>query len=413
MFQSSLFRDRNVYLLVGANLLTSMGYGIALIAIPWLLINQPGGEARFGFIAFLAYFLIFLTGPFLGVFIDRYDRKRVLVAFRLVMLLILAAMLLLAPAGDNAISWLLSAYFMLSSLFLMLNQGARTAFIQENYDPKSYQALNSVIEIEGQLAAVITGGVAALMLDRWSLAEIILVNMALFAGSTVLVGLLKRKNMGENANHVAEPSVDGYWEGFFGGLRHLIHHPGRFLFLCGSFMPYLCVQTNNFLLPVLLVRVVQASVQELALYEMMFGGGAVMAGLLVPFLARRYTNRLMINSCMVLFTTVMILQAIWPGEVTLVWMAIFLGTANSIIRISRNSWMMNHIEPRYLGRVSTALPALMQLVKALMIGAVTLLVGQASPVMGLWLLVGLLVISCVACFMPFDIKRSQVVDPAH
>jgi hypothetical protein len=46
---SSLYKDRRFYLILAANLLSSIGSGITMIAVPWLLVSKGDGATIFGY----------------------------------------------------------------------------------------------------------------------------------------------------------------------------------------------------------------------------------------------------------------------------------------------------------------------------------------------------------------------------
>src|SRR6516225_1802362 len=77
----SLWQDPKARLILLSNFLLVVGSGITWIAVPWLLIQQPNGEALYGLSNSALTLLIFLLLPHLGKAVDRNSRKNVLVFY--------------------------------------------------------------------------------------------------------------------------------------------------------------------------------------------------------------------------------------------------------------------------------------------------------------------------------------------
>ncbi|WP_421780641.1 MFS transporter [Kiloniella litopenaei] len=364
----SLSRSKNLYLLVLSNFMTSIGQGVALIATPWFLINSNDGSAVFGVVAFTVNLFIFFTAPWFGVFVDRYSRKGMMITIRIVLLLLLAALFALSYLEQYQAP-LMAMYFALGSLFFILNQSARSAFIQEVFDEGHYAKVNSIMEVEGQAAAVVTGAIAAVMLRHWSLQEIIMLNLGAIFVSLAAVCVVTYQ-------HQIRPSEDkpSFLSEFMVGLHYLREHPKLTVFVLSSATPYNCVQTGNYLVPIVLVVLLSEGAETLALYEIIFGLGAVVAGLTYAclFSARSPTQVILFNMC--IFSLVLVAQSFSPNLFTVVWLALFLGIANSSLRIARNNWLMTVIDPVVFGRVMTTIPSLFLGMKAALIGVVVFVV---------------------------------------
>ena len=75
-----LLRDTRVQRLLIANTLGSIGSGVTIFAVPWLLVNQPGGNAAFRWITIATTIVLFLLMPYYGAWVDHHSRKTALLA---------------------------------------------------------------------------------------------------------------------------------------------------------------------------------------------------------------------------------------------------------------------------------------------------------------------------------------------
>ncbi|WP_020593699.1 MFS transporter [Kiloniella laminariae] len=404
---SSLACSMRLYLLVVSNLATSIGQGIALIATPWFIINNQNGSEFFGIVAFATNVLIFLTAPWFGVLVDRFSRKKILVSLRLGFISLLLVLLLFVKFYPDQYSLFLALYFTCGSFFLILNQSSRSAFIQEIFSKKQYARVNSIMEVEGQSAAVITGAIAAVILSSWSLEHILCLNIAVLGLSLVTILAI-----GYTLRTLDPKNHGSFGQEFIVGLKYLVRHPKETIFIFASFTPYNCVQTANYLVPVLLISLLGETVEVLALYEIVFGAGAIVAGLGIVVLFKDMLSTRIILANMTLYTFVLALQSVWPSVWTIVWMAFFLGFSNSALRVARNNWMMNIIDPQVFGRVMTTVPSLMLGFKALLIGLVAFVVEVFTPHAGLFVLFGFQLFSQILAWycQKSGLKESQGED---
>ncbi|WP_085900454.1 MFS transporter [Kiloniella majae] len=387
----SLSRSRNLYLLVLSNFMTSIGQGVALIATPWFLINADNGSAVFGGVAFVVNLFIFFTAPWFGVFIDRHSRKGMMITIRIILVFLLLVLFGLSELEQNK-SFLMAGYFALGSLFFILNQSARSAFIQEAFEPVDYTKVNAIMEVEGQAAAVVTGAIAAVMLRHWSLQEIILLNLVTIFVSLVAISVVSHQRKPDACNNETSFITE-----FMVGLRYLLKYPRLTIFVISSATPYNCVQTGNYLIPIILIVLLSEGAETLALYEIIFGLGAVVAGLVysILFSTRSPIQVILFNMC--IFSVVLVAQTFSPNLFTVVWLALFLGVANSSIRIARNNWLMAVVDPFVFGRMMTTIPSLFLGMKAALIGIVVWVVNNWGPHAGIGTLCAFQLLShCIA-----------------
>ena len=73
-------RYRNYRLFFGGQIVSLAGTWITTTATSWLVYRLTGSALLLGVVGFAGQFPAFLLGPFAGIFVDRWDRRRLLVA---------------------------------------------------------------------------------------------------------------------------------------------------------------------------------------------------------------------------------------------------------------------------------------------------------------------------------------------
>ena len=75
-----LLRDTRVQRLLLANTLGSIGSGITIFSVPWLLVHRPGGSEAYRWATLATTLVLFAVMPAYGAWLDRHSRKTALLA---------------------------------------------------------------------------------------------------------------------------------------------------------------------------------------------------------------------------------------------------------------------------------------------------------------------------------------------
>src|SRR5436309_7875445 len=99
----SVFRNRSFTLLWIAQFISRMGSGLTAIAASILVYRMTGSALSVGLILMATALPSLLVGLIAGVFVDRYDRKHIMIAADLIRAALVGAIPFLVPFG---IAWL-------------------------------------------------------------------------------------------------------------------------------------------------------------------------------------------------------------------------------------------------------------------------------------------------------------------
>src|SRR3954469_10718072 len=78
---------RNYRLFFGGQVVSLIGTWITQTATNWLVYRLTGSAVLLGVVGFAGQFPAFLLGPFAGIFVDRWDRRRLLIATQIISML--------------------------------------------------------------------------------------------------------------------------------------------------------------------------------------------------------------------------------------------------------------------------------------------------------------------------------------
>jgi len=165
---ASVLRDRRTYVLLTGNIFSSVGSGISMIAIPWLLINRQNGSQLFGYVTLATTLLMFFASPAIGALVDRFSRKKLLLSFELFGLSSVLLFSLWGFAAGHYASWQLVAIFVAGTSYYSMHFPSQFAFVQEIFSEDQYRSLASVMEVQNQTSSMLAGLSAA----SWSAGSI-------------------------------------------------------------------------------------------------------------------------------------------------------------------------------------------------------------------------------------------------
>ncbi|MBG9776030.1 MFS transporter [Brevibacillus laterosporus] len=384
-----VFANRNFRRLFLGNLFSGFGQGMTMIGIAWYMVQTTGTATLLGSTMFCSGLLMFLIGPYLGTLIDRYSRKKILLAENIVGFLVLFLLTIWGYFGEYTNGSLIVIY-LVTTLIFQVHYPAQTALVQEQFEPKSYHAINSLLEIESQTSSVLAGGVAGFLLGLIGLQYVLFFNALTYLFAFLMVCRISysftlEKNISRN-NHNS-------WVGQFMQSWHFVREKqGFFLFGIAVMIPFVAVMVTNFLGPVFVVQTLKEDVLIYSFGEVTYSIGAIIAGVYTYHVMKRlgeYAS--MIGNILIFalgFAGMIIFQVGW----VYVAMYIIVGWANASTRLIRQSLYMKLIPKELMGRVMSFFTLVGLFMRLILIGLFTVITDTTGAVLGHIILIGLLLL---------------------
>jgi predicted MFS family arabinose efflux permease len=184
----AVLRRRDFALLWTGGLVSVAGDWVLNAALPFFVYERTGSTvATAGMIvAELAPGVV--VGSFSGVYVDRVDRRRLLVVADLLQALVASALLLVAAGGGVAVVYVVAAAQSAIAAFSVPAESALLPSLVPQADLVAANALNTLNNRIARLAGVPLGG---LLLGFGGLTSVVLVDVASFAAAAVLVALVR------------------------------------------------------------------------------------------------------------------------------------------------------------------------------------------------------------------------------
>ncbi len=394
-----LLRDPRIRRLLLANITGSIGAGVTIIAIPWILIQREGGERLYGYITILSTLALFAMVPHYGAWLDRHSRKAAMLAAEVFGAVTTLSMATWMFVTGEAATWQLLVIFFCGMLYYTLHFPAKFAFVQQVFERKHYQALMGLLEIQGQTASMLAGGLAALMIDHVDLSTILLLN-----GGTYVFSYFIQRPLPYTASHVsADQPKTSVTADLVEGLRWLGARPAFTTFILCTLAPFVAVMVGNYLFPIYVQHILRASAAVFGTGEMAFAVGAIAAGLAGPPLLTRLPTATVALGMMALFVVGLALLSGVPTVATFYVALLLIGLGNAGARVARGTVLLHEVPNALMGRVNVVIAAVDRLVRTLMQFAAIAVVVRADAVLAFG---GLLTFTGGALLVAFLTRRA-------
>jgi MFS transporter, DHA3 family, macrolide efflux protein len=275
----SVFRNRSFTLLWIAQFISRMGSGITAIAASILVYRMTGSALSVGLILMATALPSLLVGLIAGVFVDRYDRKQIMVVADLIRALLVGMLPFLLPFG---VAWLY-IIVLLSSTLAQFFDPALDSVLPETAADEELAAANSLMTISFTAAEVIGFTVAGLIAAQLPIEWAFYLDALSFALSAAFIAGVRLAPMASEEQTTAASVLHN----LRAGIRFVRDTPAlRSLFLV--FVPVFALFgfQNSLLLP-FATRALHANEFQYGLIEGLTAVGFVLGATLMAGLADR------------------------------------------------------------------------------------------------------------------------------
>jgi MFS family permease len=407
----TLLRDTRVQRLLVANTLGSIGSGITIFSVPWLLVHQPDGNAAFRWITIATTMVLFAIMPYYGAWVDRHSRKAALLTSEAWGFLAMGTMAVVGfMLGGFGTGQLMAIYFC-GMFYYSLHYPAKFAFVQQIFDRSQYQALTGLLEIQGQTAMMIAGG-----LGGWLVEHVPLWVILVFDACTYLASFAIQSTIPYEATHLQAVAPGtalrpvSVWGSVAEGWRWLRDRPRLTVFLTCSLMPFIVVMVGNYLFPIYVAQTLHAGAGWFAGGEIAFAVGAILAGLILPRLIAQHSAATTIPGTIISFLLGLIVIFVVQHPMAYLAASVLCGFGNAGCRVARSALMLNLVPNAVMGRVGVFYNVLDRVLRTALVSAMVI-IDLHGPPAGFALLFGILLAAFVGVMLSRNVLRVPTTAP--
>ncbi len=181
------FWGRDLLLLWLGQVVSGLGDSLVSMGFVFLVLEMTGDERALGGFQSVAYLPIVLFGLAAGVYVDRRDRRRVMLAADLGRAIILASLPLAAMTGILGIGYAGVAVVISSVCMTFFNPAYNSALPVIVDDPSKLFGVNAVMQSSRQFASIIGPGLAAYGMAQWGPLTLLSANSVIYLLSFLCV----------------------------------------------------------------------------------------------------------------------------------------------------------------------------------------------------------------------------------
>lgn len=390
-----VFTDRNLRLLLLADLISYLGNGLHWITLSWYILKATHSPLSVGISLVFISLPNALASPFAGALVDRFNRRNVAIIMDLargVLVMLIVTLVLVGSSTTQSLQrslrldiggiFLLTALISCADAFFI---PAVFSLVPEIADKNYLTAVNSFINTAIQAGLLVGGALAGYLLIVFSPVMLFSANAASFLISGLLLAGIRYAPLVSAVR--SQLSVSNVVHDIIAGVRYLEGH-GLYAVLAFLFsINYVVLAIFNVLNPPLSINVLQAGSWGFGLMDASIGLGALLAGFVAIYLTARLGENVFLWLGYVGMAIFAGLLGLAPNLSLALLSAFMLGVTNTISGIVYSSVLQKIVANEYIGRVRS----LVGLANTLLSSAIILVYGYAAEqgfVRGSWLLTG-------------------------
>lgn len=343
------WKRKFVFIWIGqfVSLITSSAVNFAIII--WLSITHGSAEVlAFGAIAGLLPAAI--VGPFAGIFIDRWDRKKTMITADLFVAACTLVMSISFYLGHES---LLLIYCMLAlrsvgSAFHMPAMQASIPMIAPQDQLLRIAGVNQTIQSISSIAGPALG---ALAITLFSIGNALLLDIV--GAFIAVVSLIFVHIPNPEISEKSDQGVRQVWNDLIGGFREFFRSKGLGWLFLFSILFTFCIMPVAVLFPLLTLDHFMGGKWEMSLIEIVWGIGMLIGGGLIGIFKPSISKIIIINTMMILLGLTLALSGYLPPH-TFYWFVTLTtigGIAASIYHACFMTVLQEVVRPEFMGRV--------------------------------------------------------------
>lgn len=348
-----------------------------MLAIPWYFAKLDI-SSQFNLVFGVVTFGNIFWGLYAGTLVDRFNRKQL---FLITNIVEGSMLLVVAIAGwfmGNLPLVLIILVFTITVFGYRMHYPNLYAFTQEITSPENYTRVTSYIEIVGQATNVIAGALAVVLLEgvdtelpligdiriqAWEIHEIFTLDGITYFISVLLISFIKY-----TPDKIFEVDKGKLSDRLQTGIRFLLNHKLIFLFGFFSHSIFVIILVSLFtVMPMYITNVLEAGGEVFGSMEMLYGMGALGAGIFIGNWTSKATRVSVIISLIFLTTLLLILCGFIYSIPFYFVTGLLVGFANAGTRILRISYLFEQVPNNVIGRVNSVFSVLNILMRVIFV----------------------------------------------
>jgi MFS family permease len=339
--------NRNFMLLLSAQIISSFGDALTNLTLLILVNKLTGSTAAIATLSIVVAIPSIVFGLFAGVYVDKFNRKRIMLASDLLRGILVLGFLFVQSKDRLLVMYLLSfAQAAVGTFF----GPARGAVVQQILKPDQYMAANSMSQTGMVLSSVLGAALAGAIIGLTnSFAPAFIVDALTFIGSFLLVLLVRVPKLELRDNKKSEGIIAPLLE----GLRIISSKPILVAVLVGGGVTMFGLGASNVLFTPYIINILNVPVTWLGVVNFAETAAMVLSGVLVMGFAAKIKPTLMISSGLFALGVLVAINAIVPNVWFFCAVNFLIGLVVVPLEASFGTLLQGSVNNEVMGRVGS------------------------------------------------------------
>ena len=358
----TLLRDRSYRLLLAGQTLSAFGdYAMFLALAIWVKV-LTGSNAKAG-LAILPFVLPSLVGPALGVFVDRFPRKRIMIITDLAAAAALMPLLFVHDASDI---WLIYVVSFLLGLATVVYEAARSGLLVSMLKEDDLGDANGLLQSTSQGMRLLAPLAGAALFSAFGGRSVALLDAATFVVSALFL-------LSVHAPAIEREGEHGFWPELRAGVRHIVHTADLRRLTVATALVTLAAGVMEVAIFALIDQGLHRPPEFLGILSTAQGVGAVIGGVVVGATMRKIGEFPTITWALVSIAVGVGMLA-WATLPVVLVSAVAIGIAVSFFNVAFVTLIQRRTDVSMQGRVMSAVEAVFTVPYAASIAAGAVLI---------------------------------------
>jgi DHA3 family macrolide efflux protein-like MFS transporter len=344
----SAFRNRDFFALWMGQLLSQIGDSFVLVAILFVINSLTGSPLALGVLAVVATLPQLFLGLIGGVFVDRLDRKLVMIVSDIVRGLAVLALLLVQRADQLYILYLVS--FVMATVGVFFNP-ARNASIPGIVSGEALLTANALMQANQIISVILGASIAGVVVGWLGPASAFIFDSCTFAFSAAAIATMTIPPVNSDPGKTSGRVI---WNQLVEGLLFIRHSSSLLHAIITTAVATLGFGAIVVLGIIYLEKILGIGAEGLGFLYAVQGLGVVIGGALIGHFASQARTNWVVGGCMVILGLSIITFAVAPSYPLVLVAVAIIGLSIVAARAALVTLTQSLVPNEKLGRVESA-----------------------------------------------------------
>ncbi len=370
-----LLKNRNFRNYFLSDIIADFGVGMLTTSLNWYVIDKTSSSKMLGYLLSVNVIAGFIISLFVGLLIDRFNRKFIIIANHLVRVISMALVIILISFTEFKLGYMF-ALTIINGICWAVTTAVSKSFIQEIIPKEDFMGGNSLLEISMQVGMFMAGALSGILYKFFGFKSILSINTVIFIISIMFVLNIKYNS------EVTKKNNETLYENIKEGINYLSSNKNIFIFGIIAFVPTVVTAIYNVVLPTYVINSINGDSVIFGMADMAYGIGGFISGFAAVLITKKLSSKKSINIFYLVAIGILIGVCFNKYAIILYIISCTLGITNSSIRILVNTVLMDLVPKEVMGRSMSVWVSISLIVQAVSSSLVGGLIDKYSPEAG-------------------------------